>query len=166
MGVIWGRIKEINLGSPNFFIFLISSIAFLAVTVFINELHVVYRMWFSLAPWMIIGLVILNIVVAILFATIVNLMILRIKESRKASASMGVAPVGIFAGILGGACPGCFTGLLPSFMALLGVGIIVADLPLRGAEFLLGSVGLMSLSVYLLAKPADCKVKVKKKKKK
>ncbi len=165
MGVIWRRIKEANLGSPNFFIFLISAIAFLIVTVIVNQLQIVYGMWFSLAPWMIIGLVILNIIVAVLFGTIINLMILRIKESRKASASMGVAPVGIFAGILGGACPGCFTGLLPTFLALLGTGIAVFELPLRGAEFLIGSIILMSLSVYLLAKPANCKVKVKKKKK-
>lgn len=159
----WARVLEANRGFQSGLILFFSFFVFLISTIFINQLHIIYPMWFTFEPWIIIGLVFLNLMVAFLFGVIINMLVLRLRESRQATASMGLAPVGVFAAILGGACPGCLTGLLPLVLASFGTGFSLLSLPLNGAELLMLSGILMVWSVYLLANPSiACKVPSKK----
>lgn len=107
----------------------------------------------------------LNILVAILTGITINLGIIKIKEWRefrglqKVHKAGGVAAVGVFTGILGGACPGCFVGLFPAVAGLFGITTSLGILPLYGLELQILSAILLAGAVFLLTRNPVCKIK-------
>lgn len=70
----------------------------------------------------------------------------------------GFTFVGVFGGVLGGACPGCFVGLFPAVLGLFGVTATLSILPLYGLEIQAASVGLLVFAVILLTRDTVCKI--------
>jgi hypothetical protein len=90
----------------------------------------------------------------------INLLIMKFKDIKKISGKEGsITTLGIFLGIIGGACPGCIVGLFPAVLgffggAAAGLGI----LPFNGLELQAGSLILLIIGAKLLSKPNVCKI--------
>ena len=106
----------------------------------------------------VIPFIIFNFLVAFLVALNLNLVIIKFREFRIVNKTGGVTAVGIFLGFLGGACPGCFAGILPAIVGIFGSTFVLNDLPLNGLEIQVASALILVLSTYLLTREKVCKV--------
>lgn len=154
------RIRKAILGRP--LIFLLIFLFYIGINVWLNENYVTLPTLFSgyKISFAILFLLFNFILVPGLVATTINLSILRIKEST--GLGMGVAGAGTFAGILGGACPGCFVGLFPAFIGIFGLSLTLGNLPLHGLEIQILSCGLLIWAIFLLTEDPVCKIKFRK----
>lgn len=84
----------------------------------------------------------------------------RIKDIKQSAIATGF--LGVASGVLGVGCGACGAFLLTSFLSLIGVGGILAYLPLGGSEFGILGVILLSFGLYKVAKqienPLVCKI--------
>jgi len=110
----------------------------------------------------VIPFIALSLITALLVGVNINLIILKFKEIKLLSGIGGTASLGLFGGILGGACPGCLVGLFPAFIGLFGVSATLSNLPLFGLEVQIASAGFLILSMFLLTKDVTCKIDLKK----
>jgi len=106
-----------------------------------------------------------SILVGLLVAMNLNLVILKFKELRQINKESGLTFLGIFGGLLGGACPSCFVGLFPAFIGLFGITASLSSLPFFGIEILIISAGFLLTSIFLFTRDNVCKIKVKQGKK-
>nr|MBI4156533.1 hypothetical protein [Candidatus Woesearchaeota archaeon] len=116
-----------------------------------------YRLSFA------IPFIALSLITALLVAVNVNLIIIKFKELKKMNKKVnagvgGMGALGIFGGILGGACPGCFVGLFPAFLGLFGITASLSILPLYGLEIQILSSILLTMSIFLLTRENICKI--------
>ena len=85
----------------------------------------------------------------------------RVAEVKQSGIAMGF--LGIASGVLGIGCAACGSLLLTSILSSLGASVILTQLPLRGGEFGILGVILLSVSLYLTARqiqnPLVCKIK-------
>ena len=87
--------------------------------------------------------------------------IIKFKEYKQLNKKgSGLTTLGIFAGFLGGACPGCFVGLFPAVLGLFGVSASLSVLPLYGLELQAISAVLLIISAYYLSKNPVCKTEI------
>ncbi|MAG07633.1 hypothetical protein CMI46_02355 [Candidatus Pacearchaeota archaeon] len=153
------KIKEVTIRKPYVFYFLLVLIIYLTLNSVINQTYITnpillssYKLSFSI-PY-----IILSIFVALLVALNVNLIIFKLKEYRQINKASSLSLVGVFGGILGGACPGCFVGLFPAFIGLFGISATLGNLPFLGLEIQVASIILLVIGVILLTKENVCKV--------
>lgn len=159
------KIKKAIFKRPFVFYFIFIFLAYVGLNLFVNKLYVSLSILSSLAKWFLIPFLLFNFLITpFLVALTVNLSILRFKEaggfSLKGKES-GATSVGVFAGVLGGACPGCFVGLFPAFLGLFGVTASLSILPLYGLEIQFLSGAFLIFAIFLLTKDAVCKIPVK-----
>ena len=95
--------------------------------------------------------------IAFLVAANVSLAVGKFKEL-KSMKTGGVAAVGAFGGLIGGACPGCFVGLFPAVLGLFGVTASLSILPFYGFEIQAVSAVVLIGSIFLLTKENVCKI--------
>ncbi len=151
------------LSGPYFFSFIFIAIGYLVINGLINKTitnNFAVLKTYSLS--FLIPYITLNILVAILTGITINLVVMKIKEWRefkKVNKAGGVAAVGVFTGLLGGACPGCFVGLFPTVAGLFGITASLGVLPLYGLELQIISVVLLGGAVILLTRNPVCKIK-------
>lgn len=106
-----------------------------------------------------------TIAIAILFgmdvAMVVYFLRRRIKDAEQGGIATGF--LGLGSGVLGMGCVACGSFLLSTVLSLFGASGILALLPLKGEEFGILGVILLSVSVYLTARqiqnPAVCQIK-------
>lgn len=155
------RIKRAVLKKPYVFYFIGIFLVYIALNLWVNQMYVNLPILTSYATWFLVPFVVLNfLLVPFLVALTVNLFIIKFKEMRSVSGkgSGGFGFVGVFGGILGGACPGCFVGLFPAVLGLFGITATLAILPLYGLEIQAASVGLLGFSIILLTRDNVCKI--------
>ena len=155
------RIKRAILEKPYIFYFVSIFLIYIALNLFINKVYITLPILTSYATWFFIPFVVLNfLLVPFLVALTLNLSIIKFKEMRPVSSKGGggFGFVGVFGGILGGACPGCFVGLFPAVLGLFGITATLAILPLYGLEIQAASVGLLAVAVILLTRDTVCKI--------
>ena len=100
---------------------------------------------------------IFTLLVAFLVAVNINLVIFKFRELGSIGIKAGgIGSAGVFGGILGGACPGCFVGLFPAFLGLFGISASLSVLPLLGLEIQIVSVILLVASMILLTRDNTC----------
>lgn len=156
----WSKIKEASISkkySPYFVTFFLG---YLALNFFANDISSTYMLLFSTVSGKLS--LIATIFVGIFVAMSLNLVIMKFKELRQLSGVGSFTALGIFGGLLGGACPVCFVGLFPAFLGLFGITASLADLPFYGLELQLGSIVLLGISITLLSKPTVCKTNIGK----
>lgn len=157
---------------PYSIIFSLIFISFILINIFLNKLHITLPTVISNVKIFGIFYIIFSVFVAFLVALNLNLVIMKIKQLKSMRKSKflnggggksggSLTAGGIFAGLLGGACPACFVGLFPAFLGLFGISATPIVLPLWGLEIQAFSIILLIISVFLLTK-STCKVKPKK----
>lgn len=154
------------LSGPYFFSFILIAVGYLIINGLVNKTitnNLAVLKTYSL-PFL-IPYIVLNILVAVLTGITINLAVMKIKELRefrevqKVNKAGGVAAVGVFTGLLGGACPGCFVGLFPAVAGLFGISASLGVLPLYGLELQILSAVLLGGAVLLLTRNPLCKIK-------
>ncbi|MBI3984329.1 MAG: hypothetical protein HY344_00090 [Candidatus Levybacteria bacterium] len=105
----------------------------------------------------------ITFLVAFLFAINFSFFIYFFLRAARLSKEAGIGTSGFLLGLIGVGCASCGSVILSSF---LGIGItagFIGVLPLKGAEFGLLSILLLSISIYFLSKkikdPIVCKTK-------
>ena len=162
------RIERIKRGiteKPYLFYFIGIFLVYIALNLGVNQIYVNLPILTSYATWFLIPFVSLNfLLVPFLVALTVNLSVIKFKEMRSVSSksSGGFGFVGVFGGILGGACPGCFVGLFPAALGLFGITASLSVLPLFGLEIQFLSAAFLITAIILLTRDTVCKVPIKK----
>ncbi len=146
------KIKEVTIKRPYIYSFIIVFLSYLTINVIVNKFYVVAPYVFSYNLKIVIPQIILNLIVATLVATNINMIYSKFKELNKIKKSSGLTFFGIFSGLLGGLCPGCFVGLFPLVLSFFGVTASLASLPLKGIELQVLSIILLTIAIILLTK--------------
>lgn len=154
------KIKEAVFKRPYSFYFLFFFFLYLFFNIYINKVYVTYRVLIDNLYYGIL-LIFLMLTVAFLVGLNINLIIIKFKEYRKFNYKSGsFTTLGVFFGMLGGACPGCIVGLFPAVAGIfLGSGISLNILPFKGLELQILSVILLVISANLLSKNNVCKIR-------
>ena len=161
------RIKKAILNKPYNFSFIIIFLIYIGINIVINKLYITFDVLNGLRIWFLIIFLFFNFIfVKFLVAITVNLVAIKIKELKQIrDAKLGgetsggvLSLIGIFGGILAGACPGCFVGLFPAFLGVFGVAASLSKLPLFGIEIQIISSILFVISIKLLSRNVFCKV--------
>jgi len=156
------RIKDATLRKPFIFYFIFVFFAYILFNIYINEtyvtfpvLFIAYRTWF-LTPFLLFNFLIIPSLVALTF----NLSIVKFREAKLLASNGGesVGVIGMIAGILGSACPGCFAGLFPAFIGLFGISATLGNLPLLGLEIQLVSAVFLVIAIKMLTNDNVCEV--------
>jgi hypothetical protein len=163
------KIKKALLNKPYVFYFVFIFLFYIFLNVLVNQIHVTFytlthsRNFLFMIPYFLFNF----LIVPGLVGLTVNLSIIRFKQLKelknsKSSGDSVLGAVGVFGGILGGACPACIGGFLPAILGLIGVGgFSLSALPLDGLEIQILSSALLIWAILLLSKEPVCKVKVK-----
>jgi hypothetical protein len=153
------RIKEAILKWPYLGIFILVSVLFFSLNVYLNQSFEFIKNLSSFRLWFIIGFIFFSILVSILVALNVNLSIIRFKSLGNFGAKTGgIGLMGTFGGVLGGGCPACFAGFFPAFVGLFGITASLSIFPLKGLEIQMASATLLLISVMMLTKDPACKI--------
>ena len=109
-----------------FFLFLF---LYLTLNFWINQIYLALPSLLNSNLKIVVPSLFFTLVIAVLTALTLNLVIIKARELRRIKKSSGLAALGLFGGLLGGACPSCFAGLFPAVMGLLGVTASLSSLP-------------------------------------
>lgn len=134
-------------------------IIYLVINTIVNKVYVTAPTLLNNNLKIITPYILLILLIAALVATNINLLVLKFIELRRVNKESGLTFIGLFGGLLGGACPSCFVGLFPVFLGLFGVTASLSSLPFFGLEILFGSAILLILAIFLLTKDNICKIK-------
>ncbi|MFH1649336.1 MAG: hypothetical protein ABIA93_02205 [Candidatus Woesearchaeota archaeon] len=154
----WNKILALTFKPPWLYSFLGIFIAFLAFNYWVNYLEYTIPSLIS-RGWFVPVFFFMIFVVALLVALNVNLILSKVIEFRKLHHSSGLSFLGAFAGILGGACPGCFVGLLPSIAGIFGVTTSLSFLPFYGLEVQALSILLLVIAAIIMTRTDVCALK-------
>jgi len=159
------KIKQAILERPYIFYFVIIFLLYIFINIIINQTYITFETFFSTyRPSFYIPYILLNLTVAFLVALNINLIIIKFKEISSMSGAEGFSVLGVIGGLIGGACPGCIAGLLPSVLGILGVaGFSLYNLPFHGLEIQVLSIVLLIIGALLLSRDLTCKIPKNKK---
>jgi len=150
-----GRLEKIKKAVSGRYLiyFLVFTGLFIGLNIYFNKLDVTLPPMLSSNPKLGVPVLLFIVLVAVLVALNINLMIFKFKEVRGLSKKgSGLTTLGIFGGLLGGACPGCIVGLFPAFLGLFGISATLAMLPFYGMEIQAASAVLLTISAFYLTK--------------
>lgn len=153
------KIRKAVFSWPYNLIFILTLISYLFLTVYVNELHVTAETLFNTAKSFLIPFLTAHIIIALLVPITIILIVLRVRELQEINSIAkggSVSLIGTFIGILGGACPGCFAGLLPAIVGIFGSSFALTDLPFFGLEIQMLSIILLIISISILTKDISC----------
>ena len=157
-----GRVKKAIFTRPYVFYFIIVFLVYMAINVFVNQLYVTAPVLLSYNLKIIIPFIIFSFIVPALVAVNVNLSIMKFKDIRKVNKESGLTFIGVFGGILGGACPSCFVGLFPAVLGIFGISASLSSLPFFGLEIQVGSTILLLIAIIFLTRDNVCKIKIRR----
>lgn len=94
------------------------------------------------------------IAIAVLFGIYAAMMVYSLKHRVERNRQSGIAVgfLGVGSGVLGVGCAACGSFLITSILPLVGVGGVLASLPLGGNKFGVLGVILLVVSIYMVAK--------------
>ncbi len=158
------RFKRIKRGiteKPYVFYFIGIFLIYIAINLAINQIYNFLPVFTSLALWFRVSFLLFTfLLIPGMAALTINLSIIKFKEMRAVSSKGGggFTFAGMFGGILGGACPGCFVGLFPAFLGLFGITASLSILPFYGLEIQAASAGFLIVAIILLTRDTVCKI--------
>lgn len=136
-------------------------ITYLTINVLINQFYVTLPVFLSFRLSLTIPYILLSIGTGIVAALNITLVIYKFKQVTAIKREAGTASVGIFGGLLGGACPGCFVGLFPTLTGVFGTSLTLSALPFLGFEIAIPAFLLSLIALYIISNPLTCKIKEK-----
>lgn len=162
-------IKEIYQKRIYLWLTFIFGLMFLLMTVLISNLKLLYQLLFTQGPillkaktliWLTAGIttnftpvnIFLAVVISFLFGTYLTLFIFFIRKRQKI---LGVGKTGFFGsvlGVMGVGCSSCGAIVLSMILSTGGAATAISLLPLKGSEFAVISLIILSFSIHTLSK--------------
>lgn len=138
-------------------IFLIILIMYFAFNFWINQFYTLIQniLHYNLA--FVIPFFSLAVFIGIGIALSLTIVIYKFTQIMSFQKEAGMTAVGGFLGLLGGACPGCFVGLLPSLAAVFGLTVTLGTLPFLGFELQVPTFFIVGATLYWVSNPLTCK---------
>ena len=158
MGNRINKIKKVTLTKPYVYSFIIIILVYLTANVIINQFYETASFLFNYNLKIIIPFIILNLIIALLIGISINLIWLKFRSYKSVNKEHGLTFLGVFGGLMSGACPGCFVGLFPAFLGLFGITASLSTLPFLGLELQAGSIAILAGSIFLLTNEDICKL--------
>ena len=155
------KIKDATIRKPYLYSFITIFIVYLIINIIVNKVYVTAPLLFSYNLKIIIPYIFLTLLTALLVAANINLVYLKVRDLKNLKKAGSLGFMGIFGGLLGGACPSCFVGLFPALLGLFGITASLSSLPFFGLEILLGSIILLIISLYSLTNSNTCSINFK-----
>ena len=155
------KLKKVIFRRPYVFSFILIVIGYLILNVGVNKVYITAPVLLTYNLKIVIPYLFFTLLVAILVAVNLNLIVLKFKELKQLRKESGLTFIGVFGGVLGGACPSCFVGLFPAFLGLFGITASLSSLPLFGLEIQIGSAIFLIISLFYLTRDNVCKIKKK-----
>jgi len=112
----------------------------------------------------VIPYILLTISIGLGVALNLTIIAYKLKQVAGLKKEVGVTTFGAIGGMLGGACPGCFVGLLPTIAGVFGLTVTLSSLPFLGFEIQIPTFLVVVGSLYVIANPLTCKVKIEQNK--
>jgi hypothetical protein len=151
------EIKDVTVKPPYLYSFIAITAAYLTLNIYLNQFTEVLPVFLSFNLKFVIPYVLLTFLIGILVATNLNLIFMKLKNFTKLKKEGGLTAFGIFGGLLGGACPGCFVGLFPTIAAVFGSTMTLAALPFKGFEIQIPTAAILLITLLLLTRKNVCK---------
>lgn len=151
---------------PYFAFFLVFLAIYLLFNLYVNDAFIVLPNLAAYKANFIIPYGFLVLSIAFLVPLNINLIIFKIREIRSLSTGQAVKKegsmtfLGMIGGFIGGACPGCFVGLLPTLAGIFGLNVALSSLPYHGFEIQIPTLIILLVTTYILTNPLTCKVKL------
>jgi len=159
----WNVIKAVLADRRYLGLFLVIFLLYVAINFFINQFYDTLPVFFSFRLSFVIPYIILSFLIGLLVATNITVIVYKIRQVRTLNAEQtGATAMGVFGGMLGGACPGCFVGLLPSLAGVFGITASLSSLPFLGYEIQIPTLLILGGTTYVVASPLTCKIDIKK----
>jgi hypothetical protein len=169
MTVILSVIKEVYQRRIYIWLTFAFGLVFLLMTVLVSNLTLLFQLFFTQGPillkaktliWLAWGIttnftlinIFLVIVIAFLFGIYLSLFIFFVKKRQKI---LGVEKAGFFGsilGVMGVGCSSCGAIVLSMILSTSGAATAISLLPLKGSEFALLSLIVLSFSIHTLSK--------------
>ena len=158
----WNVIKTV-LASRYLGLFLTIFVLYVVINFFINQFYETLPVFLTFRLSFVIPYIILSFLVGLLVSVNITLIVYKIRQVRSLNTEQtGATAVGVFGGMLGGACPGCFVGLLPSLAGVFGITLSLSSLPFLGYEIQIPTLLILGATTYVVASPLTCKIDIKK----
>ena len=145
------------------FLFIIFILGYISLDTILNKTYSTISNVLSSYPIYFSSLFIFFNVIFIptLVSSVLILSIDKINDLKRINKKRGLFSfVGMFGGLLGGACPSCFVGLFPAFIGLFGLSLTLNNLPFYGLEIQALSSIILITSLHYLTRDTVCKVNI------
>ena len=158
-----GFIKQVMSEKRYLFLFILFLLAYIGFNVWINQFYAVFGVFLTYRLIFVIPYSILAILIGLGVALNLTMITYKLKQVLSMQKEMGLTAFGAVGGMLGGACPGCFVGLLPTVAGVFGVTVTLSSLPFLGFEIQIPTFLVIGGALYVAAKPLTCEVEPDKK---
>jgi hypothetical protein len=158
------EIKEITLKPPYLYMFLVILISYFAFNIYINNFYEIIPFFLNFNLAFLIPYTALTILIGLLVAANMTIVIWKLKNVLKlkdVKEEGSFTIFGMFGGLLGGACPGCFVGLLPTIAGVFGVTVTLSSLPFYGFEIQIPTAIILLGTLIFATRKNVCKIKIK-----
>jgi len=158
----FGVIKSVLSRKPYLILFFIFLLGYISLNLFINQFYAILPFFLSYNLKFVIPYFLLTALIGIGVALNLTIIVYKLRQIFGLNKEMGMTAFGAVGGMLGGACPGCFVGLLPTLAGVFGITVTLSSLPFLGFEIQIPTFLLVATTLFFVAKPLTCNIEVKK----
>jgi len=142
-------------------LFVVLLVLYFAMNLWINQFYDVLPLFLTYRLSFVIPYFVLTILIGIGVALNLTIIAYKLKQVLGVQKEVGMTAFGAVGGLLGGACPGCFVGLLPTVAGVFGITVTLSSLPFLGFEIQVPTLVVILITLYFVAKPLTCAPDIK-----
>ncbi len=164
LGVIsrWNVVRAVFSSVNYLLLFLFFIVLYLGINVWANRFYEVIGVFLSFRLSFVIAYALITLLIGAGIALTWTIIAYKLKQMVSVRKDAGMTAVGIFGGLLGGACPGCFVGLFPTLAGVFGITATLSSLPFFGFEIQVLTLIIVLITLYIISNPLTCKVKTRR----
>jgi len=157
----WDVIRTVLSSKAYLLLFVALIIGYFALNLWINQFYEILPFFLSYRLSFIIPYFLLTLLIGIGIAMNLTVIFYKLRQVMSVQKDLGMTAFGAIGGMMGGACPGCFVGLLPTVAGVFGVTVTLSSLPFLGFEIQIPTLLVVGGTLYVVAKPLTCKTEIK-----
>ncbi|MAG16109.1 hypothetical protein CMO88_03540 [Candidatus Woesearchaeota archaeon] len=155
----WNVVQTVLSSKTYLLWFLVFLILYFGLNLWVNQFYEILPFFLSYRLSFVIPYFLFTLLIGIGIALNLTIMTYKLKQVMALKKEAGMTAVGAFGGMLGGACPGCFVGLLPTVAGVFGVTATLSSLPFLGFEIQVPTLIIVLVTLYIISNPLTCKIK-------
>ena len=156
----WNVIRTVLSSRVYLALFFVFLAVYFSLNFWINQFYEILPFFLSYRLSFVLPYILLTGLIGIGIALNLTIIAYKIKQMLGLKKEVGMTAFGAIGGMLGGACPGCFIGLLPSLAGVFGLTVTLSSLPFLGFEIQIPTFLLVAGGLYIISNPLTCIVKL------